>query len=146
MPTTQTQTESQTQPPTAMAAPTAIDRFLAAVEAGAVTPDLYTDDALLDATVPGWRFARRGPGAIAAEYAGWFAAVGRFEELDRIVVTGGEVVTYLLTWEEHGVPHAAHHCHLLGLDEATGRIASDRVFCGGRWGADLLASMEEARS
>jgi hypothetical protein len=121
-----------------------VDRFLASVQAGELVADLYTLDATLDATVPGWRFHRRGAAAVRAEYAGWFAAPGTFEELDRIPVADGEIITYLLTWEEHGVPHAAHHSHRIVVDPATGRIAADRVFCGGRWNAELLASMAEA--
>jgi len=34
---------------------------------------------------------------------------------------------------ENGVPHAAHHMHLLRV--ADGRIVSDTVMCGGRWPA-----------
>jgi hypothetical protein len=122
----------------------AVDRFLAAVQAGVLTADLYTTDATLDATVPGWRFHRHGAASVSAEYAGWFASPGQLEELERILVADGEVITYLLTWEEHGVPHAAHHSHRIVVDPETGRIASDRVFCGGRWNAELLASMAEA--
>ena len=137
-----TQVHANAQP----AATSTIDRLLAAIESGAgdAVADLYAGDALLDATVPGWRFTRRGPEAIAAEYAGWFADAGHFEELDRVAIPSGEVVTYVLTWEERGVPHAAHHCHQLTLDVASGRISADRVFCGGRWNATLLASMEES--
>ena len=137
-------THRTTTDPAPTAARDAVDRFLAAVEAGTVTADLYADGAVLDATVPGWRFHRRGREAIAAEYGGWFADPGRFEELERLVVADGEIVTYVLAWEEHGVPHAAHHSHRLTIDGRTGRIAADRVFCGGRWAADLLASMAEA--
>jgi hypothetical protein len=122
----------------------AIDRFLAAVVAGSVTGELYTDGVSLDATVPGWRFHRDGAAAVVAEYSGWFAAPGLIEELERLSVADGEVVTYLLTWEEHGVPHAAHHCHHIVVDPVSGRIAFDRVFCGGRWAAELVASMAEA--
>jgi hypothetical protein len=121
-----------------------VDRFLAAVQAGNLPADLFTTDATLDATVPGWRFHRHGAVAVNAEYAGWFTAPGTFEELERIPVSDGEVVTYLVAWEEHGVPHAAHHSHRIVVDSATGRIAADRVFCGGRWNAELLASMAEA--
>jgi len=122
----------------------AVDRFLEAVQAGVMTADVYTSDATLDATVPGWRFHRHGADAVCAEYAGWFAAPGALEELERLPVADGEVVTYLLAWEEHGVPHAAHHSHRIVVDRASGRIAADRVFCGGRWNAELLASMAEA--
>lgn len=123
---------------------TSIDRFLEAVASGDGIPaDLYTDTAVLDATVPGWRLGATGGEAISATYSSWFASPGRFEELERRAVTDGEVVRYYLTWEEAGVPHAAHHCHLLSVDGA-GHITGDTVFCGGRWDAALLAQMAEA--
>ena len=123
-----------------------VDRFLEAVCAGTGIPtELYAPDAILDATVPGWRMSARGGEAIARQYQGWFADPGSFEELTRLPVDGGqgEVVTYLLTWIEHGVPHAAHHGHLIRF-APDGRIAADTVFCGGRWPAGLLAQMAEA--
>lgn len=121
-----------------------VDRFLAAVSAGAGFPaELFSPDAVLDATVPHWRFTRRGVEAVARQYSTWFADVAAFEELERLPVAGGEVLTYLITWTEAGVPHAAHNCHVLRLD-ARGRIAADRFFCGGRWRAGLLAEMAAA--
>lgn len=121
-----------------------VDRFLDAVCAGDGVPaELFAADAVLDATVPGWRFSARGADAVAGQYSEWFAASGAFEELDRLAVDGGEVVCYLLTWLERGIPHAAHHCHVLGF-AADGRIGRDRFFCGGRWDAGLLAEMAAA--
>ena len=121
-----------------------IDKFLSAVASGDGIPDdVYADDAVLDATVPGWRFSARGGSAIAATYATWFADPADFEELDRHPVEGGEIVRFFLTWTENGVPHGAHHVHLL-MTDASGRIATDTVFCGGRWNATLLAQMAEA--
>jgi hypothetical protein len=118
-----------------------VDQFLDAVCGGAGVPaDLFAAETVLDATVPGWRFAAHGREAVARQYSGWFADPAQFEELERSPFAGGEVVTYLLTWEEHGVPHAAHHCHVLGFD-TDGLIARDRFFCGGRWDAALLAEM-----
>jgi len=122
-----------------------VDRFLAAVAAGAGIPaDLYAADVTLDATVPNWRMAMVGPEAVTDEYGRWFADPGAFEELTRVAIPGGEVVTYLLTWQEAGVPYAAHHCHTLLVTD--GRIRSDVVFCGGRWSAGLLAEMAESGS
>ncbi len=124
-------------------APT-VDSFLEAVSGGAGVPaSLFTPDAVLDATVPGWRFGRRGADDVARQYSGWFADPAAFEELERLAFDGGEAVTFLLTWLERGVPHAAHHCHLLRL-APDGRIAADRCFCGGRWDAGLLAEMAAA--
>jgi hypothetical protein len=121
-----------------------VDRLLEAILRGDGVPaELYSPSATLDATVPGWRFPVAGADAIARQLTSWFADPGTFEDLRRQPVEGGEVVTYLLTWEEHGVPHAAHHCHVLDVD-ADGRIAADMFFCGGRWDAALLAQMAAA--
>jgi hypothetical protein len=122
-----------------------IEKFLQAIE-GAMIPgcDVWDPDATLDATVPGWRLHAAGADAIRAEYAKWFADAGHFDELRRYPVTGGasEVVEYTLSWAENGVPHAAHHMHLLTVRDD--RIVADTVFCGGRWDAALLAEMEAA--
>ena len=129
---------------TAPIATRAIDRFLDAVCSGTGVPqELFAAEVVLDATVPGWRFTVKGPEGVARQYSGWFAAVGAFEELERWTISEGEVLTYLLAWEEGGVPHAAHHCHVLRFD-AEGRIARDQFFCGGRWDAARLAEMAAA--
>jgi hypothetical protein len=124
---------------------TVVGRFLAAVEHGRMTDldGVYADDATLDATVPNWRFEVHGAADIIAEYGRWFAQPARFEELVRRPIADGEVVSYVLDWEEHGVPHAGHHCHVLTVE--AGRIRRDQVWCGGRWPAGLLAEMEAAR-
>ena len=128
---------------TATTTTNAVGRFLAAVEGARISDcDAWADDAFLDATVPNWRMTRRGADAIRAEYGRWFADPGRFEQLRRIPTPGGEVVEYLLTWEEQGVPHAAHHVHILQVDDD--RITADIVMCGGRWPAPLLAEMAAA--
>ena len=120
-----------------------VDRFLHAVRAATIDQcEVWADDAVLDATVPHWRFHRHGPAAIRSTYREWFADPGRFEELQRDLVPGGETVRYVLTWSEDGVPHTAHHMHRLTVVD--GRIASDVVLCGGRWPAGLMAEMEAA--
>ncbi len=121
----------------------AVDRFLTAVTSASIAEcDAWAEDARLDATVPNWRFHRRGATAIREAYAHWFADPGSFEELDRTAVDGGEVVRYLLAWTENGVPHTAHHLHQLRVED--GRIVEDLVMCGGRWPAALMAEMEAA--
>ena len=130
-----------------------IDKFLHAIETADITGcDAWSADATLDATVPNWRLHADGADAIRAEYARWFADPARFDELRRYPVEGGpenspenssaEVVEYTLSWTENGVPHAAHHLHVLTVRDD--RIVSDMVFCGGRWPASLLAEMEAA--
>ena len=120
---------------------TVVDRLLTAIRTGGVVASLYRDDAHLDATVPSWRFTVDGAEAIATEYARWFAHPGRFSELRRSPTADGEVVEYTLRWIENGVPHAAHHVHVLTVDSAREQITTDRVWCGGRWDAHLLAQM-----
>jgi len=124
---------------------TAVDVFLHAIESATI-PDCtaWSDDAELDATVPNWRMHVHGADAIRAEYSRWFADPGRFDVLNRYQVAGGpsELIEYTLSWQENGVPHAAHHMHLLTLSD--GLIVSDTVMCGGRWPASLLADMEAA--
>jgi hypothetical protein len=138
----------------------AVDRFLHAIESATIADcQVWSADASLDATVPNWRLHANGADAIRAEYAKWFADPGHFDELNRYLIEGGdgadggdgsagngsrasELVEYTLTWRENGVPHAAHHMHLLTVKD--GFIVSDKVFCGGRWPASLLADIEAA--
>lgn len=127
---------------TAVTTATVIDRFLDAVRTGQVTPELYARQACLDATVPGWRFQMRGPAKIAAEYRSWFAGPGRVDTLERLPIEDGEVVRYFLRFDVGGVPHAAHHVHVLKVRDDL--IVSDIVFCGGRWGPEVLAEMGPA--
>ena len=124
---------------------TAVDRLLDAFRAGTGVPaDLLAAGAVLDATVPGWRFTVEGAAGVAGQYSRWFELPCELEELERLPVEGGEVVTYLQAMVIQGVPHAAHHCHVLRFD-GEGRIASDRFFCGGRWDAARLAEMAAAQ-
>lgn len=121
---------------------TVVDRLLAVVAGGEPGADLLSPTAALDATVPGWRFSVTGD-AILGTYAQWFADPGELEELERQPTPTGEVVTYTVTWVEGGVPHAAHHVHVLTIEDD--RITRDQFWCGGRWPAPLLAEMEAAR-
>jgi hypothetical protein len=120
-----------------------IDRFLAAITAADVgTAPVWAADAVLDATVPNWRMQVTGAAGIQAMLSRWYADPGRFEDLVRTPIPNGELVQFVLTWTELGVPHAAHQAHVIQL--ADDRIASHVVYCGGRWPAGLLAEMAEA--
>jgi hypothetical protein len=120
-----------------------VDILIEAIEAARVgEATVFAGDAVLDATVPNWRFTVRGGEAVRAQLAGWYADPGRFEQLRRVPLPDGELVEFTLTWEEHGVPHACHQVHL--LEVRGGAIARDTAFCGGRWPASLLAEMAEA--
>jgi hypothetical protein len=124
-----------------------VDKFLNAIATASIgSCDAWGAEATLDATVPNWRYHIAGAGAIRAEYAKWFADPGQFTDLRRYPLQprGGptEVVEYTLSWTENGVPHAAHHVHLLTVRDE--QIVADTVMCGGRWPASLLAEMEAA--
>ena len=128
-----------------MASSAAIEKFLHAIQTATIPAcDAWSAGATLDATVPNWRLHADGADAIRAEYARWFADPAHFDELRRCPLGNGdgEVIEYTLSWTENGVPHAAHHMHLLTV--AGGQIVSDTVMCGGRWPAALLAEMEAA--
>jgi hypothetical protein len=123
--------------------PSAVDRFLDAIASAEIDAcDAWTDDCVMDATVPNWRFSSRGPAAIREVYRQWFACPNTFEGMRRWSVANGEIVEYVQKFVKDGVPHAAHHLHVLEL--RNGLIAADTVFCGGQWSADLLAEMAEA--
>jgi hypothetical protein len=119
-----------------------IDALLAGIESGALPGGVFSQDAVLDATVPNWRFTTRGAGAVHAELSRWYADPGTFQDLRRNRLTDGELVEFTLMWEENGVTHMCHQAHILRLRD--GLVASDTAFCGGRWPAPLIAEMAAA--
>ena len=120
-----------------------VDALLAGIEAGAVPEGVFSDDAVLDATVPNWRFTTHGAAAVRAELSRWYADPGTFEDLHRSRLADGELVEFTLTWEENGVTHMCHQAHILRLRD--GQVTSDTAFCGGRWPAPLIAEMTAAQ-
>lgn len=116
-----------------------VDALLEAIVAGDVRGELFTDDVVLDATVPNWRFRVQGRADVTTELRGWFADAGSFEEVHRAALPDGELVEFTLHWIEDGVLHACHQAHIVRLRK--GRISADTAFCGGRWPAPLLARM-----
>jgi hypothetical protein len=120
------------------------ERFLASIERGTIEDaNAFSADASLDATVPNWRFIVTGGSNVEQELAGWYATPGRFESLRRTPLPGGgELIEFVLSWEEDGIPHGCHQAHILQLRD--GLIVSDTAFCGGRWPASLMAEMEAA--
>jgi len=120
-----------------------IGDFLKAVAAASVDEtDVFADDAVLDATVPNWRFYVVGSQAIKAEFAKWFSDPATFVALERIPVSDGELVIYEHEFVHDGVRHRGHHAHRLVVRD--GRIASDTVWCGGKWPEPLLNDMAAA--
>jgi hypothetical protein len=122
---------------------TAIDRFVRAVEHAEIPGSgAFAPDAVLDATVPNWRYTVSGSENIETELARWYADPGRFEDLSVTEIAGGALVRFVLTWEEAGEPHMCHQAHVLTLRD--GLIERDVAWCGGRWGAALQAEMADA--
>ena len=122
----------------------AVDRFCDAItDASMSQADIFCDDVVLDATVPNWHFVLRGSATVRTELSGWFADPGRFENLRRTPLPDGELVQFDLSWEEGGVPHSCRQAHILEVRDS--RIATDTVWCGGRWPASLLADMQDAQ-
>jgi hypothetical protein len=126
---------------TAMTNP--VDRFTQAIETASLSDaNAFAQDAVLDATVPNWRYTVNGARNIEAELGRWYADPGRFEEIRRTVLPDGELLEFVLTWEENGEPHMCHQAHHIEVHD--GLITRDRAWCGGRWGAALQAEMAEA--
>jgi hypothetical protein len=120
-----------------------VDRFTQAIETASLSDaSVFAQDAVLDATVPNWRYTVTGASDIEAELGRWYADPGRFEEIQRTVLPDGELVEFVLTWEEGGEPHMCHQAHHIEVRD--GMITRDRAWCGGRWGAALQAEMAEA--
>jgi hypothetical protein len=122
-----------------------ITRLTEAIEHATIrNSGVFAPNAELDATVPNWRFTVRGAADVEDTLAGWYADPGHFETITRVPIAGGELVRFVLTWEEHGEPHMCHQAHVIEVDHD--RIVRDTVFCGGRWNSALMAEMEEAAS
>src|SRR5258706_14796921 len=78
-----------------------VDRFVAGIaDPNAADPDAFAEDAVLDATTPGWRHTVRGRRGIAATFADWFADPATFETIDRTPIPGGELVEFTPAWTE----------------------------------------------
>jgi hypothetical protein len=118
-----------------------VSRFLDAAGLGTGVPaDLYAEGAVLDATVPMWRFEVHGPAAISSQLSAWFPACATFSELHRAPLPSGELLSFSLAWLEGGNPVAIHQVHLLELRD--GKITHQEAWCGGRWDAALQAEIE----
>jgi len=121
----------------------AVSRLLAGIELAEVgARGVFADDALLDATVPDWRFTVRGAARIEAQLDHWFAHRGTFEELERVGLPEGELVRFFKVWEEDGIAHGCHQTHVLRVRDNL--VVADTMFCGGQWPASRMAEMEEA--
>lgn len=119
-----------------------VQRFLASVVSGRLPLDLYAPDAVLDATVPGWRFQAHGPDAIVEEYSRWFTGPCRLHTIEQHALPDGALVRYVQDYDLGPASITTHHMHRLTIVDE--RITRDVVFCGGRWGQEVVAQMGAA--
>jgi ketosteroid isomerase-like protein len=119
-----------------------VGAFLAGIEGAALPEDIFCEDIVLDATVPNWRFRVQGAGAVRDELGRWYADP---DDSGRCDATGSTTASWWSSPQlgRSGVPHTCHQAHVVRLRDD--RIASDTVFCGGRWPGPLLAQMEQAQ-
>jgi len=80
---------------------------------------------------------------VQEELGRWYAAPGHFGDVRRNTIDDGELVEFTLSWKEEGVPHMCHQAHI--VRRRGDRIASDTVFCGGRWPEPLFTQMKNAQ-
>lgn len=121
-----------------------ITQLLEAIQRGDCSglEGVFAEEATLDSTVPNWRSVAHGRPAVLAELASLYRHAGTFDTLERKSLPDGELVVFLLTWEENGIPQAVHQAHILTVQGD--RIDKGVIFCGGRWSAALLAEMGAA--
>lgn len=121
-----------------------VSRLLEAITAGTGVPqELFAPDAVLDATIPGFRFAQHGPEHVAGQMSSWFAHPGAFDDLERTALARDvELVRFVLTWDEDGDRWAAHQSHLVELEGDL--IRHVEMFCGGRWDSRRQAEIAAA--
>lgn len=94
--------------------------------------ELYSEDALLDMNMPGWRFQLQGPEAISRQVAGYFER-GPVKVLDWRARTSdwGAVVEESTNWEvePEGLFYRQVHIFLTEGDHITEHI----IYCAGEW-------------
>ena len=119
---------------------TVVDDLVDGIAGARIPTGLFHHEAVLDATVPNWRYQVRGAPAVAAELAKWYADPGVFQSLQRTELPDGELLEFTLTWIEDGVEHTCHQAHILQLQD--NQVLKDTAWCGGRWPAPLMAEMQ----
>ncbi len=101
--------------------------------------DLYRQDAILDASVPQWRYQLQGRDAIRAQHAQEFGSVrGARVAASRVTPTlDGVVVEIEGCFEEDGEECLWREVHILHTDGAA--ITEHVGYCTGIWDAATIA-------
>lgn len=121
----------------------AVDDYLKAIENAAIeTCAAWSDDCVLDATLPNRRLRKSGVAAVKNQFAEWYAYRSTVFGVRRWQVPEGEIIEYTHRLEGPDGPREAHHVHVLELVD--GRIVRDTMFCGGLLSDAQLAEMAVA--
>lgn len=112
------------------------DRFRGLVEEGEFDrlAALYAPAAMLDVTLPAWRFQLRGPDAIRDQFRAWYEVPARILRWDVKPARWGAVIE-AEELHEDGI-YFRYTYHLTIED---GRIARHLVFCPGAWTPEDVA-------
>lgn len=107
------------------------DLFMRFLETGTVPDGLFTDDVLLDLSLPQWRLQTRGPAELAAvrrRSHPWLGTVPRH----RVDATPtGLVLEFEERWEDE---EGTWYCReLMRADVRDGAISEASVYCTGDW-------------
>lgn len=121
----------------------AVDDYLKAIENAAIeTCDAWSDDCVLDATLPNRRLRKSGVAAVKNQFAEWYAYPNTVFGVRRWQVPEGEIIEYTHRFVGPDGPREAHHAHVMELLD--GRIVRDTMFCGGLLSDAQLAEMAAA--
>ena len=111
-----------------------LTEFVAFLESGQLRPDVFAADAVIDFNVPAWRFAARGPAAIAGQRHA--AGPGQWQ----VVVDRAEPTPHGFVVELHHA-HADQYYRTLSLvTVVSGRIREIVHYCTGNWDAAARAA------
>lgn len=94
---------------------------------------LYAPDAILDVTLPAWRFQLQGRAAIAAQFAHWYEIPARILRWDVRSASWGAVLEAEEIHDD-GI-YFRYTYHLIVED---GEIVRHFVFCPGAWTTEEL--------
>lgn len=113
-----------------------VDRFRELVEGAEFErlAGLYAPEALLDVTLPAWRFQLRGPDAIRSQFRAWYEVPARILRWDVRSADWGAVIE-AEELHEDGI-YFRYTYHLTIEDD---RIARHLVFCPGAWTPEDVA-------
>jgi hypothetical protein len=98
-------------------------------------------ETVFDATVPGWRFRRRGPDQIVAQLYHWWPTPAELPSYRVTPTVEGVVLEFERRWLEHGERCGCRQVHVLVLDGE--RLRELRITCAGKWDEQTLRDVDD---